>query len=47
MMKKNKISITSRIKHWFTYHPWLKLIALGLAILLWFYVSAEIKQFNY
>lgn len=47
MMKKQKITLAYRVKHWFTYHPWLKLIALGLAILLWFYVKTEISRFNY
>lgn len=28
-------------------HPWLKLISLVLAILVWFYVTGEIKSFNY
>lgn len=45
-MYKNK-SIGQRILHWFTYHPWLKLIALALAVIAWFYVRGEIKQFNY
>jgi len=46
-MAKGKVSIGYRILHWFTYHPWLKLIALILAIMAWFYVRGEIKQFNY
>ncbi len=36
-----------RIAHWFIQHPWLKLIALILAVMVWFYVRGEIKQFNY
>jgi len=47
MATKERISIGYRIQHWFTYHPWLKLIALILAILTWFYVKGEIRQFNY
>ena len=46
-MPKEKITIGYGIKHWFTYHPWLKLIALVLAIVAWFYVSGEINRFNY
>ena len=46
-MPKQKISIIYRIKHWFTYHPWLKLIALVLAIMAWLYVRDEIGRFNY
>jgi len=45
-MVKVKVSLDCRIKHWFTYHPWLKLISLVLAILLWFYVSGEMSRFN-
>lgn len=44
-MPKEKISIRYRILHWFTYHPWLKLIAFILAIMAWFYVKGEIKTF--
>jgi len=46
-MSKEKVSIANRITHWFTSHPWLKLIALMLAVMVWFYVRGEIKQFNY
>jgi len=46
-MPKKKISIGYRILHWFTYHPWLKLISLILAIIVWFYVRDEISRFNY
>ncbi len=44
---RERIGIRYRIKHWFTYHPWLKLIGLVLAIMTWFYVRAEISKFNY
>ncbi|MDD5128341.1 MAG: hypothetical protein WC060_03875 [Candidatus Omnitrophota bacterium] len=40
-MNKNKINIFLRFKLLFTVHPWLKLIALALAIVLWFYVKGE------
>jgi len=33
--------LKDKIIHWFTSHPWLKLIALVLAILVWFYVKGE------
>ena len=46
-MDKDKINIGYRVRHWFTHHPWLKLIALGLAIMLWFYVKDEINRFNF
>ena len=46
-MPAKKIDLNKRIIHCFTYHPWLKLIALILAILAWFYVGGELKQFNY
>ncbi|MFH1889075.1 MAG: hypothetical protein ABH806_03165 [Candidatus Omnitrophota bacterium] len=46
-MAKEKISVVYRIMHWFTYHPWLKLIALILAIMVWFYAKGEIKLVNY
>ena len=43
----SKINIGWRIKHWLIAHPWLKLIALMLAIIIWFYVRGEIGRFNY
>jgi len=46
-MAKQKINLGYRITHLFTYHPWLKLIALMLAIIVWFYVKDEINKFNY
>lgn len=45
-MSKEKISLGFRIIHFFTYHPWLKLISLILAIMVWFYVRGEISRFN-
>jgi len=45
-MNKAKISFTSRIAHLFTYHPWLKIISLGLAIIVWFFVTGEIAKLN-
>lgn len=46
-MVKEKVTIGYRIKHCFTYHPWLKLIALGLAVMIWFYVTGKINRFIY
>jgi len=46
-MPKEKISIGYRIMHWFAYHPWLKIIALILTVMVWFYVKGEIARFNY
>ena len=46
-MTENKADIKKIIAHWFTYHPWLKLIALILAILVWFYIGGELQKFNY
>jgi len=40
-MNINKTSLIKRIVHLFTYHPWLKLIALTLAVIVWFYVRGE------
>ncbi|MFH0762599.1 MAG: hypothetical protein V1925_01785 [Candidatus Omnitrophota bacterium] len=45
-MAKVRVSLDFRARHWFTYHPWLKLIALALAVMLWFYISGEINKFN-
>ena len=36
-----------RVFHWLTSHPWLKLIALILAIMVWFYIGRELEQYNY
>jgi len=46
-MHKEKVSVGYRIKHFFTYHPWLKIIAFILAVVVWFYVKGEIDRFNY
>lgn len=46
-MPKEKTGIVYRIVHWFSHHPWIKLIALILAVMVWFYVRGEIEQFNY
>ena len=46
-MFKNNFNIRSKLYGWFTYHPWLKLFSLILAIVVWFYVAGELRQFNY
>lgn len=46
-MPKAKVTIDKIVIHWFTNHPWLKLIALFLAVIVWFYVREEISKFNY
>lgn len=40
-MSKSKIGIIPRLMRVVTVHPWLKLIALALAVILWFYVKGE------
>jgi len=40
-MNKKKINIFLRLACSISIHPWLKLIALVLAIALWFYVKGE------
>jgi hypothetical protein len=46
-MAKEKSGITHKIAHFFTHHPWLKLLALVLAVIVWFYVRGEMNSFNY
>lgn len=46
-MPKGKHSLTYRILHFISDHPWLKLISLILAVGVWFYVRGEIGRFNY
>lgn len=45
MRVPNRFRINSAIKHWFITHPWLKLIALILAILLWLYIGEELHRY--
>jgi hypothetical protein len=47
MPKEKKVNFLKSIKHWFTWHPWMKLIALIIAVMVWFYVQGEIGQFNF
>ncbi|MBU4346587.1 MAG: hypothetical protein KKH29_04585 [Candidatus Omnitrophica bacterium] len=46
-MPKEKIKIKVKIRHWVTSHPWLKIIALILAVMAWFYTKGEIARINY
>ena len=46
-MIKQKVSTGYRFLHLFTYHPWLKLASLLLAIIVWFYAKGEINRFSY
>ncbi len=46
-MPKAKVSIIYRFTHFFSYHPWLKIIALILSVFVWLYVRGEINRFNY
>jgi hypothetical protein len=43
-MRKEKVSLYYRLIHFFTYHHWLKLISLALAILSWLFVRGEIGR---
>jgi len=36
-----KQKFLERIYSFITFHPWLKLIALALAVITWFYVRGE------
>ena len=45
-MNKIKLGIFYRITHIFTYHPWLKIISLILAVILWFYIKEEMLLFQ-
>lgn len=36
-----KVTFSYRVMHCFTYHPWLKLIALALAIIAFLYIRDE------
>ena len=45
-MSKQNVSIIERIIHLFTYHPWLKLISLALAVIVWFYARGEMARFS-
>lgn len=46
-MPKEKVSIIYRVAHFFRYHPWLKLIAFVVSVIVWLYVRGEIRRFSY
>ncbi len=46
-MGKEKNKFYNHFLRAFISHPWLKLIALILAVLAWFHVKGEINRFNY
>jgi len=45
-MPKEKLNLIGKFVAWLNIHPWLKIIALLLAILVWFYVKGEIEHFE-
>jgi hypothetical protein len=45
-MSKKKVGLGYRILHGFTYHPWLKIIALILAVIVWFYAGDQVSKFG-
>ncbi|MCG8430505.1 MAG: hypothetical protein MJA29_04985 [Candidatus Omnitrophica bacterium] len=47
MVRKAQKSLSYRLRHWLTDHPLLKLIALLLAIIVWFYASGEMVRLGY
>ncbi|HNX81964.1 MAG TPA: hypothetical protein PKL77_07455 [Candidatus Omnitrophota bacterium] len=46
-MSKEKILFRAKLYRLLVEHPWLKLVSLVLAILVWFYVKGEINKFNF
>ncbi len=46
MPKHPKVSIFFRIRHVFVYHPWLKVVSLILAVIVWFYVKGKIAYIS-
>lgn len=47
MARKRRNNLIGGLGSWLISHPWLKLIALILAIMVWFYIRGEIARFNY
>ncbi len=43
-MPKAKLKLRSKIRYRLTSHPWLKLIALVLAVIVWFYIQGELGK---
>lgn len=44
MVLKKSIKLSQRLTIWLFSHPWLKLVALIVAILVWLYVNSEISR---
>jgi len=45
-MVKQKVGLAYRVAHFFTYHPWLKILSLLLSVIVWFYAKGEINRFS-
>jgi len=45
-MIKKKRNFILRIIFWVIAHPWLKLIAFVLAVIVWFYARGEMGKLN-
>ncbi len=41
-----KPTLAQTVAGCFIHHPWLKLISLAMAILVWFYVQGELNNFQ-
>lgn len=46
-MLKKKAGFLTRILIGIITHPWIKVLSLALAIMIWFYARTEISKFNY
>lgn len=44
MIKNENPGIFKAVMQWLTSHPWLKIIALILAVMTWYYVKAQLAQ---
>ena len=38
--------LREKLKHWALSHPWLKLIALVLALIAWLYIQGEVNRYS-
>ncbi|MFH1507650.1 MAG: hypothetical protein ABIG46_04380 [Candidatus Omnitrophota bacterium] len=46
-MTKKRNSLKVQLANFITYHPWLKVLALLLSILIWLYVNSELNKYYY
>ncbi|MCX5711478.1 MAG: hypothetical protein NTY47_00165 [Candidatus Omnitrophica bacterium] len=46
-MLKKKSGFLTKIVFAVIAHPWIKIISLALAVMIWFYARSEISRFNY